>query len=113
MSCSCTRPPEPGRCAAGASPRAAGAHVPPMRLTPSLPGQGPRIDRRGAGAAALGPEIRVASAAAARGRTGNVTALNFHLLFLLRGRRLPARFPDEGARSIMSKCHAHGAGRIS
>jgi len=26
MSSSCSRPPEPGRCAAGGSPRAAGAH---------------------------------------------------------------------------------------
>jgi hypothetical protein len=54
------------------------------------------------------PEIRVASAVAARGRTGNVAALNLHLLFLLRWATSTARFPDARPGSVRSKCHAHG-----
>ena len=46
------------------------------------------------------PEFRVASAVAARGRTGNLTALNLHLLFLLRGRRLRRDSPTQARTSI-------------
>src|SRR5262249_47055879 len=68
----------------------------PVRLRPNLLGRGPRTDLRRAGAAAgSDPEIRVASAVAARRRTGNLTALNLHLLFLLRGRRLRRGSPTQ------------------
>jgi len=88
MSCSCTRPPESGPCAGGDSPRSAGAHAtdaphaePPRPRTTHRPT--PRRGRR-----RPDPEIRVAGTVAARGRTGNLTALNLHLLCLLRRRRL-------------------------
>jgi hypothetical protein len=108
MSWSCTRPSEPGRCAAGvhlvllaptcqrcASRRSSSAkdHAP----THAAPGRR-RSD----------PEIRVASAVAARGRSGNLTALNPHLLFLLRGRRLRRDSPTQAPDEVPSKCHAHG-----
>jgi hypothetical protein len=85
MSCSCTRPPELGRSAAGGSPRAAGARVPPVRLTPNFLGQGHAPTDSAPGRRCSDLEIRVASPVAAGGRTGNLTALNLHLLFLLRG----------------------------
>jgi hypothetical protein len=59
------------------------------------------------------PEIRVASAVAPRGRTGNVTALNLHLLFLLRWATSTARSPSQGADQYLASAMPTAAVRIA
>src|SRR5262245_35280820 len=94
MSCSCTKPPQPGRCAADGSPRAAGAQVPPMRLTPSLLGQGPRTDRAAPGRRRSDPEVRVASAVARQGAHGELHRSEPSSAVLASWATSTARFPE-------------------
>ena len=90
----------------------AGAHVPPMRLTPNVFGQGPAPTHAAPGRRRSDPEVRVASAVATRGRTGNLTALNLHLLFLLRGRRLRRDSPTQARDEYQASAMPTAAGCI-